>query len=123
MTFAAALILTGRIVLGLFFVIAGIRNAMHFSERKSMETNYGWNLPPVVTALGFALQIVGGASVTFGVYPQWGASLLVLFLFAATALFHNFMAFKGEARQPHLYFTLVNCALVGYCLMVIGTTA
>jgi putative oxidoreductase len=121
MTFAAALILTGRIVLGLFFVIAGVRNAMHFSERKSMETNYGWNLPPAVTALGFASQLIGGASVIFGVCPQWGASLLIVFLVGATALFHNFLLFKGEARQPHLYFTLVNCALVGYCLMVIGT--
>ena len=123
MTFAATLILTGRIILGLFFVIAGIRNAIHFAERKSMETNYGWNLPPVVTALGIAAQVAGGASVAFGVYSQWGASLLILFLIAATALFHNFLLFKGEARQPQIYFTLVNCALIGYCLMVIGTTA
>ena len=120
MTYASALILTGQIILGLFFVIAGIRNFTHFSERKSMETNYGWNLPPALTALGFASQLIGGVSVTFGIFPQWGAALLIAFLVSATALFHNFLLFKGEARQPHLYFTLVNCALVGYCLMVIG---
>ncbi len=123
MTYAETLILTGRVVLGLFFVIAGIRNFMHFSERKSMETNYRRNLPSAVTALGFAAQIAGGLSVTFGIYPQWGAALLILFLVSATALFHNFLLFKGEARQPHLYFTLVNCALVGYCLMVIGISS
>ena len=120
MTYAETLILTGRIILGLFFVIAGIRNFMHFSERKAMETNYGWNLPPAVTALGFASQLLGGLSVTLGIFPQWGAALLIAFLVSATALFHNFLLFKGEARQPHLYFTLVNCALVGYCLMVMG---
>ena len=108
-------------MLGLFFVIAGIRNTLRFSERKLMETNYGWKMPPVVTAMGFASQLIGGVSVTFGIWPQWGASLLILFLVSATALFHNFLRFEGEARQPHLYFTLVNCALVGYCLMVIGT--
>ena len=121
MTYAAALILTGRIILGLFFIIAGIRNFMHFSERKTMETNYGWNLPPALTALGFASQLVGGLFVTFGIWTQWGAALLIAFLVGATALFHNFLLFEGEARQPHLYFTLVNCALVGYCLMVMGT--
>ena len=120
MTYAETLILAGRVVLGLFFVVAGIRNFMHFSERKSMETNYGWTLPPAVTAFGFAAQLAGGLSVAFGIYPQRGAALLILFLVSATALFHNFLRFEGEARQPHLYFTLVNCALVGYCLMVMG---
>ena len=53
---------------------------------------------------------------TFGVLTIWGASLLILFLIAATALFHNFLMFNGAERQPHIYFTLVNCALAGYCL-------
>jgi putative oxidoreductase len=120
MTFAAALILIGRVVLGLFFVIGGIRNFLRFSERSSPETNYGWKLPLPVTAAGYVAQIVGGASVVLGLGTPWGAALLILFLIGATSLFHNFTLFKGEARQPHLYFTLVNCALAGYCLLVIG---
>ena len=121
MTLAATLILAGRGILGLFFVIAGVRNFLRFSERATPETNYGWKLPAPVTALGFATQLVGGLSVTFGVLTIWGASLLILFLIAATALFHNFLMFNGAERQPHIYFTLVNCALAGYCLLVIGT--
>lgn len=120
MTTAALLILIGRIILGLFFVIAGIRNIMHYSERKTMATNYGWKLPALVTALGFASQVLGGLSVMLGIYPAWGAAVLILFLICATALFHNFVMFKGESQQPHIYFTLVNIALCGYCLMVIG---
>jgi putative oxidoreductase len=120
---AATLIVVGRVVLGLFFVIAGIRNVLHFSQRVALDTNYGWRLPPAVTALGFAMQLVGGLMVTLGVMPGWGAALLILFLVAATALFHNFLMFEGEARVPHLYFTLVNAALSGYCLLVIGTAS
>jgi putative oxidoreductase len=85
-----------------------------------MDHNYGGKLPAFVTAIGFAAQLVGGLSVTFGILPAWGAALLIAFLVAATALFHNFLLFKGEAQLPHLYFTLVNAALAGYCLMVIG---
>lgn len=120
MTSAVFLILVGRIILGLFFVIAGIRNFLNFAKASASETNYGFKLPAPVVALGFASQLVGGLSVTLGVLPGWGAALLIVFLIGATALFHNFLLFQGEARKPHLYFTLVNCALVGYCLMVIG---
>ena len=120
MTTAATLILIGRVILGLFFVIAGIRNFLHFAERSTPETNYGWKLPAPMTALGFAAQLVGGLSVALGIFPAWGAVVLILFLIGATELFHNFLLFKGEARAPHLYFTLVNIALCGYCLMVIG---
>jgi putative oxidoreductase len=120
MTLAATLILIGRIVLGLFFVIAGIRNFANFQDRVTASTNYGWTLPPVVTALGFAMQLVGGASVALGILPAWGAVVLILFLILATALFHNPLMFEGEARQPHLYLTLVNTTLVAYCLTVIG---
>jgi len=122
MTFAATLILVGRVVLGLFFVIAGIRNFHRFSERVALATNYGWKLPAPITALGFAAQLIGGLSVALGILTPWGAMLLILFLIAATALFHNFLLFEGEARLPHLYFTLVNATLVGYCLLVIGLT-
>jgi putative oxidoreductase len=123
MTFAASLIVVGRIILGLFFVIAGIRNFLRLSDRFKLATNYGWTLPPAVTVLGFVTQFLGGLSLVIGIGAQWGATALVLFLVAATALFHNFLLFKDEERQPHLYFTLVNCALVGYCLLVIGTAA
>lgn len=115
------LILIGRVILGLFFVIAGIRNFLHFGERQTPETNYGWKLPAPVTALGFAAQLVGGLSVVFGVWTMWGAILIILFLIGATELFHNFLLFKGKERDPHFYFTLVNIALCGYCLIVIAT--
>ncbi|MBN9434568.1 MAG: DoxX family protein [Bosea sp.] len=120
MTLAATLIAVGRIVLGLFFVIAGIRNLMGFSKNPSPETNYGWKLPAPLVLIGFAMQLVGGLSVMLGIMPAYGAAILILFLIGATSLFHNLFLFTGEARAPHLYFTLVNCALAGYCLMVIG---
>ncbi len=75
---------------------------------------------PVLVLIGFAMQLVGGLSVMLGIMPAYGAAILILFLIGATSLFHNLFLFTGEARAPHLYFTLVNCALAGYCLMVIG---
>jgi putative oxidoreductase len=121
MTTAAALILVGRVILGLFFVIAAIRNFAGFADRvATAKTLYGWRMPAPVVALGFLMQLVGGLAVLFGVLTVWGALLLILFLVVATALFHNFLMFAGKDRDPHLYLTLVNATLIGFCLMVIG---
>ncbi len=121
MTLAATLIGIGRVVLGGFFLIAGIRNFLHFGDRKAMATNYGWKLPASLTALGFAVQVLAGLLVIFGVWTAWAAVALIAFLVGATALFHNFLLFHGKERDPHLYLTLVNLTLVGTCLLVIGS--
>jgi putative oxidoreductase len=121
MTLPAILVLIGRVILGLFFVIAGVRNLAAFADRvATAKTVYGWQMPAPVVALGFLTQLVGGLSVLFGVLTVWGALLLILFLVVATALFHNFLMFSGKDRDPHLYLTLVNATLIGFCLMVIG---
>jgi putative oxidoreductase len=120
MTLAAFLVIAGRTILGLFFLIAAFRNTIHFRERIPSVTNYGRALPPPVVALGFAMQWVGGLSLLLGLWTVWGALVLIAFLVLATALYHNLFLFNGKERDPHLYFTLVNSALAGALLLVIA---
>ena len=122
MTFSATLILLGRIVFGLLFAIAGARNFAGFKTRIPSRTNYGWNLPPAIVALGFAMQIVGGLSLVFGLWAVWGAALLIVFLVLATAMYHNLFLFQGKERDPHLYLVLVNITLAAGLLMIIGVS-
>lgn len=116
---AQSLTIAGRVIFGGFFLIAGIRNFLHFGERKVLPTNYGWPLGSL-TALGFAAQLLGGASLILNVWTAAGATLLIAFLVPATALYHNLFMFKGRERDPHLYLTLVNIALVGGLLLIIA---
>ena len=51
-----------------------------------------------------------------------GALLLIVFLIAATPLYHNLFMFQGKERDPHLYLTLVNITLCGGLLLVIADT-
>ena len=44
----------------------------------------------------------------------------VVFLLAATPLYHNLFLFKGKDRDPHLYLTLVNITLAGGLLLIIA---
>jgi putative oxidoreductase len=122
MTTAAILMIAGRVIFGAFFVIAGVRNFLHFGERKALATNYGWPLPAPMLAVGFAAQLLGGLSLIFALWPVVGALILIAFLLAATPLYHNLFMFQGKERDPHLYLTLVNITLCGGLLMIIANT-
>ncbi len=120
MTFGGLLIIIGRVIFGGFFVIAGVRNFIHFAERQKLATNYGWPLPPLLLGLGFGLQLLCGLALILGVFTAWAAWLLILFLIVATSLFHNLFRFTGKERDPHLYLTLVNITLAGGLLLIIA---
>jgi putative oxidoreductase len=113
------LIIIGRVVFGAFFLIAGIRNLLHFRERTELQTNYGWPLPSVLLAVGFAVQVLGGLSLILGMWTAWGAVALIVFLALATPLYHNLFLFRGKERDPHLYLTLVNITLAAGLLLII----
>jgi putative oxidoreductase len=118
---AATLIVIGRVIFGGFFLIAGARNFWAFSERKTTATtNYGWQLPAPVMAVGFAIQLFGGLALILGIWTVWASLALIAFLVLATALYHNLFMFQGKERDPHLYLTLVNITLAGGLLLVIA---
>lgn len=116
---AATLMLIGRVIFGGFFVIAGIRNFLHFNERRTTATtNYGWLLPAPIMAIGFAIQLIGGLALLLGMWIVQAVLALIVFLVLATSLYHNLFMFQGKARDPHLYLTLVNITLAGGLLLV-----
>jgi putative oxidoreductase len=117
---ASTLMIAGRVIFGAFFLIAGIRNFMHFGERTKLLTNYGWPLPAPLLAIGFAAQLLGGLLLVAGLWTVMGALALIVFLVAATPLYHNLFLFKGKDRDPHLYLTLVNITLAGGLLLVVA---
>ena len=120
MTLTAALIIVGRFLLGLMFIIAGVRNFTRLKERYALKTSYGFVLPPPAIIAGFAVQLIGGISVAFGLLPLWGALALIAFLILATTFYHNALMFTGKEREPHIYPITVNLALTGAFLLVIA---
>lgn len=116
---AATLMLIGRVIFGGFFVIAGIRNFIHFNERRTTATtNYGWLLPAPIMAVGFAVQLFGGLALILGMWVVPAVLALIAFLVLATSLYHNLFMFRGKERDPHLYLTLVNITLAGGLMLI-----
>ena len=120
MATTALLTIIGRVVFGGFFLIAGIRNFLHFGERKQIATNYGWKLPAPIMAAGFAVQLVFGLALILDIWTVPSAVVLIGFLIVATSLYHNLFRFRGKERDPHLYLTLVNITLAAGLLLVIA---
>ncbi|MBE7185772.1 MAG: DoxX family membrane protein [Methylobacterium mesophilicum] len=115
--------LVGRVIFGAFFLIAGIRNLAHFRERYAGPTNYGWRLPAAVMGVGFAIQLLGGLAIIFGVWVIPAALALIVFLVVATSCYHNPLMFPRGERDLHIYLVLVNITLIGGLLMVMAPFA
>lgn len=119
MASAAVLTLIGRIVFGLFFAIAGVRNFAGFRQRVATSaTNYGWRLPSLVLAAGFAVQLLGGVALMIGIGVVPAVIALIAFLVLATSLYHNALMFPRGERDLHIYLVLVNVTLAGGLLMI-----
>lgn len=115
----SALEVIGRIIIGGFFLIAGLRHFLHFEQRVTMvKTSYGWSLPAPIMAAGFAAQAVAGLALIagYGILPA--VVVLIAFLVVATPLYHNMFMHTGPERDRHFYMILVNFSLAAALLLI-----
>lgn len=120
MTSAELLIAVGRIVFGLFFVVAAYRNLRGIKTRIGTPTNYGWALPTPLLIVGYLLQLACGLALILGLWTVYAAILLIVFLAVATPLYHNPLTFPKADRQLHIYLDLVNLTLAAGLMQIIG---
>ncbi|MBN9305026.1 MAG: hypothetical protein BGO82_10030 [Devosia sp. 67-54] len=120
MSLGAVLVIVGRLLLGGYFVQAGVRNALKFELHTGILDKKGVPAPRLSLAVALAVQVLGGLSVALGIFPAIGAIGLIAFTIAANYLYHNFTRFTGAERQGHLSSVLTNAAIVGGFLLVIA---
>lgn len=121
--FMDAAFLLGRFFLGAHFFISGIRNLQMLPVWIQRMEYRGLPQARLALTVGFLVQILGGASVAFNIWPALGGAALIVFTIVATVLWHNFWNFAGEERRVHINFNLTNMALIGGLLMVVALSA
>jgi putative oxidoreductase len=121
MTLTTILIIVGRFLLGFYFAQAGIRNFMKLDLHTGILAKKGVPMPRVSLLVALAVQVLGGISVALSIFPAIGAIGLIAFTIAANVLYHNFWAFSGDERTPHLNSVITNLAIIGGFLLVIAT--
>jgi len=117
----------GRLLLGGYFLVAGIVNLVTpGSIRDHIDRMRGFGTPWPAAAFwaGIVLQFVGAALVLAGVRVDIGAWCLVAFTVLATAIFHRFWQRPDpvQKRLTRLFF-MSNVAIVGGLLLLLRDSA
>jgi putative oxidoreductase len=111
--------LVGRILIGLIFLVVGIRSTMVFAGTLGYLGKLGFPAPEVMAVIKIAIEIGGGVLLIVGWRTRWAAWLLALFVVIATLAGHRFweMTDPGQYGNQLNHF-LKNLSIVGGLLYV-----
>lgn len=84
--FQAPLVLTGRILLAIMFVLAGYQKITGFSGTQQYMEAYG--LPGILLPLVILLELGGGLAIVVGFMTRWVSLALAGFTLVAGLIFH-----------------------------------
>ena len=112
------MLLIGRVLLGVLFLVAGLRIIQAYSGNIGYFTRLGFPAPEVMTVLAIIIEIGGGALLILGWQTRRIAWLLMLFVVIATALAHRFWEFDAAQYGNQLNHFLKNIAIIGGLLYV-----
>jgi len=112
--------LLGRIVLGGYFLKAGINHFTGLSMLAGYTKAKGVPAPEVAVLGTGVLLMLGGASLVLGAWPVIGIGLLAVFLAGVTPMINNFWTLTDPAQRmgERINFEK-NLALLGALLMLL----
>ena len=116
----STLLFLGRLLLGGVFLFAGLRNIQNAAFLIQLMAARGVPQARLALWVGIVLQIVAGALVIAGLWTTMAAAVLVVFLIAATPMFHNFWDHQGPDRASRINGFVGNVALSGGFLTLIA---
>lgn len=105
---ASALILAGRVLLSIIFILAGFAKLTAISGTAGWFASIGLPLPTVTTVVVGLVELVGGIAILTGFQTRISAIVLGLFTLAATAIAHT-----DFADQVQMMFLQKNLAIAG----------
>lgn len=130
----------GRALLSFIFIASGIYKIIDWNTTEQcftqqlndwMALNLGnTNLQGVLefgisnaftmVLLAVIFEIVGGLMVFFGLWPRFGALLLIIFLIPATLIFHHFWQVQGPEGNIEMVNFMKNMSILGGLVIVLG---
>jgi len=112
-----AIVLLGRILFSLIFLISG---PGHFSNQSiQFAMAQGVPLPSLLVPFSGILALIGGISILLGYKAKLGAWIIVVFLVPVTLMMHNFWAASDlQVKQMQLAMFMKNLSLLGGALLI-----
>jgi len=116
------LITTGRVILGVFFLLAGISKIMNPSGAVALMDTQNFPMPEALLPLVVALEVFGGVLLIWGrkfVVPT--ALVLAAFTLATNLAFHRFWEIEDALiNRLELSLFFKNLAIMGGLFLIAG---
>lgn len=119
-----AMLLTGRGLLGLYFIVPGITKITGFSGMSEYMASHGVPFVPVLLVLTIVIQIGCGLSLVLGWRTQLMAFVLAGLTLIISLFMHDFWGMEEGLQRAHEMQNFVkNMAIMAGLLYVAGGTA
>jgi uncharacterized membrane protein YphA (DoxX/SURF4 family) len=113
--------LVGRMVVGLFYLYAGINNFIHFEEASGYAAFKGVPVTVLAVTVANILLVIAGLSILSGYRPEVGVTAVVLFMVPVSVLMHNFWAVADpQLALAEMRSFLSNMGLAGSTLLFLA---
>ena len=124
LTSQRALMILGRSLLGLYFIVPGISKVTGFAEMSAYMADHGVPLVPVLLVVTIIVQIGGGVCLAVGYRAQIMAFVLAGLTLLISLYMHNFWNYEAGLERAHEMQNFIkNMAIMAGLLFVAGTPA
>lgn len=117
-SFKSPLVVAGRVLLALMFVMAGFSKLGNIAGTAGYIANAGLPLATALAVATGAFEVVAGLALALGFHARWAALSLGLFTLLASVLFHDFWAMPVEKQMVQQLMFMKNLAVAGGMFIV-----
>jgi putative oxidoreductase len=115
---------SARILIALIFLLNGVGIInQSFAVHEMIARGLPTHLAAALSMAGRIVEIVAGAGLVFGLYPEICVLALIAFMIPATLVAHSFWLESGTQFQLQLVNFLKNVAIVGGLLFIASVSS
>jgi len=112
-------LLIGRILIGILFLVAGIMKAMNIAGTTGYMTKLGFPAPELMAYLSTIIELAAGVPLIIGWQTRRVAWVLIVYVLIATGMAHRFWEYEPAQRVNQINHFLKNLALIGAMLYIV----
>ncbi len=117
-TLKTPLLLIGRILLALMFILSGFGKLADIGGTAGYIASGGLPFPAVLAVIVGLLELLGGLAIVVGFQARWAALALGLFTLAASVTFHKFWAVPADQAFLQQLMFMKNLSVAGGLFIV-----
>ena len=114
------LMLLGRILFSLMFIVAGIDKIMNFNQTISIMANNAIPYTNILLILSIIMELGGGLMILLGWRARLGALLIFIFIIPVTYFFHSFWTIDPGVVANQMQHFMKNLTILGGALFIMA---